>query len=87
MEKRALDWLARLYCVPKNGVIPFDVTFADVDGEPHSLVKTFSMVSVKLAAADLKCPAGLHAVKDPRAVDVDEASNDAFEMMMGPPRK
>lgn len=87
MEKRAMDWLARLYCLPKTGVIPFDVVFEDVDAEPHSLVKTFSMVSTKLAAADLKCPGGLLAVRDPRAVDVDESSNDAFEMMMGPSRK
>jgi hypothetical protein len=87
IDKRALDWLARLYCVPPSGVIPFDVLFTDVDGDPHSLVKTFSMVSTKMVAADFKCPQGLNAVKDPRAVDQDEASPDAFEMMMGPSRK
>ncbi len=87
VEKRALDWLARLYCVPKTGSIPFDVTFADVDGESHSLVKTFSMVATRLTAADLKCPTGLRAVKDPRAVVQDESSNDAIEMMMSPSRK
>lgn len=87
VEKRALDWLARLYCVPKTGTIPFDVTFADVDGESHSLVKTFSMVATRLTAADLKCPKGLRAVKDPRAVVQDESSNDAIEMMMSPSRK
>ncbi len=87
MDKRALDWLARLYCVPASGVIPFDVVFNDTDGEAHSLIKTYSMVSTKMVAADFKCPQGLNAVKDPRAVDQDEASPDAFEMMMGPSRK
>ncbi|MCC7531745.1 MAG: hypothetical protein IT342_24790 [Candidatus Melainabacteria bacterium] len=87
MDKRALDWLARLYCVPASGVIPFEVIFNDVDGEAHSLVKTYSMVSAKMITADFKCPQGLNAVKDPRAVDQDESSPDAFEMMMGPSRK
>lgn len=87
MEKRALDWLARLYCVPPSGVIPFEVIFDDVDGDARSLIKTYSMVSTKMVAADFKCPQGLNAVKDPRAVDQDESSPDAFEMMMGPRRK
>lgn len=83
MDKRAIDWLARLYCVPKTGMIPFDVTFWDVDNEVHSLVKTFSMVSTKLTASDFKIPSGLHPVKDPRSVIQDETANDAIEMMMG----
>lgn len=83
MDKRAIDWLARLYCVPKTGMIPFDVTFWDVDNEVHSLVKTFSMVSTRLTASDFKIPGGLHPVKDPRSVIQDETANDAIEMMMG----
>ena len=83
MEKRALDWMARLYCVPKTGTIPFDVTFQDVDDGVHSLVKTFSMVSTKLPQSEFTLPPGLHEVKDPHAVIQDESSTDAIEMMMG----
>ncbi len=83
MEKKAIDWVARLYCVPKTGMIPFDVTFWDVDNDVHSLVKTFRMVSTRLTAADFKIPTGLHPVKDPRSVIQDETSTDAIEMMMG----
>lgn len=82
MEKRAIDWTARLFCVPKSGGIPFDVYFSDVDGDNHSLVKTFNMVSTKFTAADFKCPSGLRSVKDPRAVIQDETADDAIEMMM-----
>lgn len=83
MDKRLVDWLARLYCIPKIGAVPFDVTFWDVDNDVHSLVKTFTMVSTRLTASDFKCPAGLHPVKDPRTVIQDESSTDAIEMMMG----
>lgn len=83
MDKRLVDWLARLYCIPRIGAVPFDVTFWDVDNDVHSLVKTFSMVSTRLTASDFKCPAGLHQVKDPRTVIQDESSTDAIEMMMG----
>ncbi|MBA3858694.1 MAG: hypothetical protein C0507_17445 [Cyanobacteria bacterium PR.3.49] len=82
MEKRAIDWTARLFCVPKSGGIPFDVSFSDVDGDVHSLVKTFNMTAMKLSAADFKCPSGLRMVKDPRAVIQDESADDAIEMMM-----
>lgn len=82
MEKRAVDWIARLLCVPKTGTVPFDVTFVDVDNESHSLVKTFRMLPKKFTATDFKCPPGLHSVKDPRAVTQDETANDAIEMMM-----
>lgn len=83
VQKRAVDWIARLFCVPRTGAIPFDVTFTDVDGDVHSMVKTFNMTLVKLSAADFKCPSGLRAVKDPRSVIQDESSTDAIEMMMG----
>ncbi|MBX9951825.1 MAG: hypothetical protein K2Y39_21825 [Candidatus Obscuribacterales bacterium] len=83
MDKRLVDWLARLYCIPRIGAVPFDVTFWDVDNDVHSLVKTFSMVSTRLTASDFKCPAGLNPVKDPRTVIQDESSTDAIEMMMG----
>jgi len=83
MQKRAVDWVASLFCVPRCGAIPYDVTFTDVDGDVHSMVKTFSMTPVKLSAADFKCPSGLRAVKDPRSVIQDESSTDAIEMMMG----
>lgn len=87
MDLKAVNWISRLYCVPITGSVPFDVTIEDVDAELHSLVKTFSMTSVKLSLADFKCPAGLKAVSDPRSVVQDESASDAIEMMMSPERK
>jgi len=82
MERRATDWVARLFCVPRSGGIPFDVTFSDVDGDKHSLVKTFNMESFKFVPGDFQAPKGLRTVKDPRSVIQDETATDAIEMMM-----
>ncbi len=83
MDQRLVDWMARLYCVPKTGTVPFDVTFWDVDNDMHTQLKTFKMVPASLTRSDFKCPSGLHPVRDPRTVIQDESATDAIEMMMG----